>query len=92
VGFGPIAWLLISEVFPLEARGQAIAVAVSNNFFWNLVVTLVFDAMRRNLGTSTTFGLFTVLALVSLVFVFRCVPETRGLSLEQIEGLFVRKR
>jgi MFS family permease len=35
VGFGPMSWLIISEVFPLEVRGKAVALAVVSNFFWN---------------------------------------------------------
>ena len=64
------------------------AVAVSANFFWNLVVTLVFDELRVVLGTCATFGLFAAIDVVALAFVFFLVPETKGLSLEMIESVF----
>lgn len=92
VGFGPIAWLLISEIFPLEVRGQAVALAVQSNFFWNLVVTFLFPLEKEAIGASWTFGLFTMLDVASLAFVFWNVPETKGLALEEIEEVFEGSR
>ena len=63
VAFGPIAWLLISEIFPLEVRGPAIAFAVQNNFFWNLVVSFLYPTVRvcgGGGGTVITKGGFIV--------------------------------
>merc|ERR1719478_1157011 len=88
VGFGPIAWLIISEVFPLEVRGAAVSVAVLSNFFWNVVVSFVIPIEMRVLGSVPIFGIFAVLTFLSLIFVHRCVPETEGLSLEEIEAFF----
>ena len=50
IGFGPISWLLISEVFPLEVRGQAVAVAVQMNFFWNVVTSYLFPLATESIG------------------------------------------
>ena len=71
LGFGPIAWLLISEVFPLEVRGQAVAFAVQNNFAWNLVVSLLYPVLIDEFGTAfgndykycAGFAIFAVLTL-----------------------------
>mmetsp|Transcript_40795 Transcript_40795/g.93914 ORF Transcript_40795/g.93914 Transcript_40795/m.93914 type:complete len:523 (+) Transcript_40795:103-1671(+) len=98
LGFGPIAWLLISEVFPLEVRGQAVAFAVQNNFAWNLVVSLLYPVLIDSFGTAfgdeykycAGFGIFAVLTLYALVFIYRNVPETKGLSLEEIERKFCK--
>ena len=87
IGFGPISWLLISEVFPLEVRGQAVALAVQNNFFWNVVTTYMFPVEEQLIGPSFTFLIFTGICAYSLYFVYRNVPETKGLTLEQIEML-----
>jgi len=94
LGFGPVAWLLISEIFPLQVRGQAVALAVQLNFAANLLVTFLFpvalSALRSALGSkfalSSLFGLFAILDVYSLYFVFRYVPETKGLTLEQIQA------
>lgn len=87
VGFGPVSWLLISEVFPLEVRSEGMALAVQNNFFWNLVVSLLFSVELDYIGASASFGIFFVIAVASLVFVHLFVPETKGLSLEAIEAM-----
>lgn len=50
IGFGPISWLLISEVFPLEVRGQAVAVAVQTNFFWNVITSYLFPIATSAIG------------------------------------------
>jgi len=84
--------LLISEVFPLEVRGQAVALSVQTNFFFNMAVAWIFPEMQSYLGSSTTFGIFAVIAVMALLFVVVVVPETKGLTLEQIEVLFERRR
>ena len=88
IGFGPIAWLLISEVFPLEVRGQAVALAVQTNFFWNVVTSYLFPLIVSALGPAWTFGIFAIIDGYALYHVFAFVPETKGLSLEEIEDLF----
>ena len=55
IGFGPIAWLLISEVFPLEVRGQAVAVAVQTNFFWNVITSYLFPVATSAIGKKNLF-------------------------------------
>ena len=88
VGFGPIAWLMISECFPLEIRGQAVAFAVSMNFFWNLVVQFGLPTVQEQIGNASMFIIFSTLTAYSIFFVHKYVPETKGLSLEQIESFF----
>lgn len=50
VGFGPISWLMISEIFPLEVRGKAVSLAVVTNFFWNTVMTFFFPVELDFIG------------------------------------------
>merc|ERR1712070_1221692 len=93
VGFGPIAWTLISEIFPLQVRGQAVALAVQANFASNLIVSFLFPVEIEGWGAvvgkggelTMTFGIFLVLDFYALYFVHRNVPETAGKTLEQIE-------
>ena len=99
VSFGPIAWLLISEIFPLGVRDQAISVAVFTNFAWNVLVSffypVIVDAFAGLFGEhyklSAAFSIFFALALYSLHFINKHVPETKGLSLEQIEASLRRR-
>lgn len=87
LGFGPVSWLLVSEVFPLEIRGEGIALATQINFFWNLVVSMSFSDEIDFLGETWTFGVFTAVTFVSMIFIFSLVPETRGFELEDIEDM-----
>ena len=88
IGFGPIAWLIIAEVFPQEIRGKAVALAVQTNFLLNAIVQFAVPIIEAWLGLSFTFGMFAVLSAYSIYFVYTKVPETKGLSLEQIEDTF----
>ena len=88
IGFGPIAWLIIAEVFPQEIRGKAVALAVQANFLLNAIVQFAVPIIEAWLGLSFTFGMFAVLSAYSIYFVYTKVPETKGLSLEQIEDTF----
>ena len=92
VGFGPIAWLMISECFPLEIRGQAVAFAVQMNFLWNLIIQLSIPVVSTALGNGPLFSIFTAFCVYSIYFVYHYVPETKGLSLEEIEKFFERNR
>jgi len=85
VGFGPISWLMISEIFPLRVRGAALSTAAMVNFCSNILMTLCQAALMRALTPAGVFALYLGLALFSLVFVKYTVPETRGRSLEDIE-------
>lgn len=69
MGFGPVVWLIISEVFPLEVRGKAISVAVVTNFFFNLVVTLLFATEIDLIGEAWTFAIFAIIDAYAIYFI-----------------------
>ena len=94
VGFGPIAWLIISEVFPIKTRTRALSLAVIVNFGFNLLATFCLkplqtgmDSISPGKGSSYLFMLYAMFCVVSIAFVHRFVPETKGKTLEQIEEL-----
>ncbi|KNA20180.1 hypothetical protein SOVF_054960 [Spinacia oleracea] len=86
ISFGPISWLMVSEIFPLRTRGRGISLAVLTNFGSNALVTFAFSPLKEFLGADNLFLIFGAIALLSLVFVLTLVPETKGLSLEEIEA------
>ncbi|OEL31957.1 D-xylose-proton symporter-like 2 [Dichanthelium oligosanthes] len=86
LSFGPIGWLMISEVFPLRLRGRGLSIAVLVNFASNALVTFAFSPLEDLIGTGLLFCGFGVIAVASLVFIFWIVPETKGLTLEEIEA------
>ncbi|XP_065852988.1 D-xylose-proton symporter-like 2 [Euphorbia lathyris] len=86
LSFGPIGWLMISEIFPLRIRGRGLGIAVLVNFGANAIVTFAFSPLKALLGAAILFYSFGVIAVLSLAFIFFVVPETKGLSLEEIEA------
>ncbi|XP_031502190.1 D-xylose-proton symporter-like 2 [Nymphaea colorata] len=86
LSFGPIGWLLISEIFPLRLRGRGLSIAVLVNFGANALVTFAFSPLRELLGAGILFAGFGVIAILSLIFIIIYVPETKGLTLEEIEA------
>jgi sugar porter (SP) family MFS transporter len=90
ISAGPIAWLIVAEVFPLSIRGRAASFATSTNWAANLVLALVFPLVVGTPGVPERVGLaFLAYAAISagfIVFVARLVPETKDRTLEQIEA------
>lgn len=85
MSLGPIGLLLISEVFPLRYRGSAMSIAIISNFLFNFIVTGLFPISLNRLGSSVTFLIFALICVISIFFVRFVVPETKGLSLEELE-------
>lgn len=84
---GPIAWVLIGEIFPLSVRGIGSSFGSAANWLGNFIVSQFFlvllDAFGNNVGGP--FAIFGVFSALSIPFVMRLVPETNGKSLEEIE-------
>jgi sugar porter (SP) family MFS transporter len=80
----PVYWLLMSELFPMQVRGLLTGTAVSMQWLFNATVAFLFPMAVDTLG-NPTFFVFAAINIGSLIFVFTCLPETKGKSLEQIE-------
>jgi len=85
IGLGPVFWLLISEIYPVTIRGQAMSVATMANWGANFVVTISFLTLLSAIGNAGTFFLFAGLSVVALTYFQRQVPETKNRSLQDIE-------
>lgn len=85
VAFGVVIFVLPSELYPQEIRGTAMSVTLFSNWTVNFVVSLTFLTLMDALGVSPTFWLYTAICALAVVFAVRCVPETKGRSLEEIE-------
>jgi sugar porter (SP) family MFS transporter len=86
VGLGPIFWLMISEIYPLQVRGVGEGTASVANWAANLIVTLTFLSLVNAIGRGFTFWLYGVVSVLAFVFIYTFVPETKGRSLEEIEA------
>lgn len=84
--FGPVSWLLLSEIFPAGIKGRAFSIATILNWGTNLMVSLTFLDMLSTFGTSWTFIFYTVICIAALIFIYKYVPETKNRTLEQISA------
>ncbi|MFY8274769.1 sugar porter family MFS transporter [Pseudoalteromonas sp. SSDWG2] len=85
VSLGPVMWVMFSEIFPNEVRAVAISVVTVVNNAVSFLVQLVFPWELAKYGAAPTFAIYGIFAVLSLVLVWRYLPETKGKSLEQLE-------
>jgi len=90
ISLGPVMWVLFSELFPNRIRGLAISFVGLINSGVSFIVQLVFPWEMSTLGSSTTFMIYGVFALLGLIFVVMKVPETKGKSLEELEKMLIK--
>jgi len=92
ISLGPVMWVLLSEIFPNEER----AAAISFVGFWNSLVsasvTLLFPAELANWGPAGTFLAYGLLAAAGLLFIVMLAPETKGKTLEELEGILTQPK
>ncbi|KFP33696.1 Solute carrier family 2, facilitated glucose transporter member 6, partial [Colius striatus] len=88
MGWGPITWLLMSEILPLKARGVASGLCVLVSWLTAFTLTLLFLRVVVVFGLEVPFLFFAVICAGNILFTGCCVPETKGRSLEQIEAFF----
>ncbi|MCF0167625.1 MAG: sugar porter family MFS transporter, partial [Bacteroidales bacterium] len=87
MSWGPICWVLISEIFPNTIRSQATALAVAVQWIANFAVSSTFPALSSwNIGA--TYAMYGAFALLSALFVWKMVPETKGKTLEEMEKIW----
>jgi MFS transporter, SP family, arabinose:H+ symporter len=84
ISWGPVMWVLLSEIYPNKFRGMGISLAGLAGGIISFIVSLIFPWQLDKLGPAGTFGIFAAFALLSLFFVIRFVPETKGKSLEEL--------
>lgn len=90
MSWGPITWVLISEIFPNKIRGKAVAVAVAAQWAANYFISSTYPAMMEFSG-GLTYGFYGLMSVLSLIFVWKIIPETKGKTLEEMEGLWKKE-
>ncbi|KAM5182694.1 solute carrier family 2, facilitated glucose transporter member 8 isoform 2-T2 [Callospermophilus lateralis] len=88
IGWGPIPWLLMSEIFPLHVKGVATGVCVLTNWLMAFLVTKEFNNLMEVLRPYGAFWLASAFCIFSVLFTLFWVPETKGKTLEQITAHF----
>lgn len=94
MSWGPVCWVLLSEIFPNRIRGQAMALAVAAQWVANYVVSWTFPMMDKSsyliehFHHGFAYWIYALMGLASAFFMVKFVPETKGKSLEEMEKLF----
>lgn len=91
MSWGPVVWVLIAEIFPNKIRGQAVAIAVAAQWAANYFVSSTYPAMMEVSG-GVTYSIYGIVSLISAIFIWKFVPETKGRSLEELEQILVNSR
>lgn len=87
MSWGPICWVLISEIFPNKIRSQAVAIAVAAQWAANFFISSTYPPMME-FSIGGTYLFYGVMSILSALFVWKYVPETKGKTLEEMEGLW----
>ncbi|KAF7142649.1 hypothetical protein RHSIM_Rhsim05G0046600 [Rhododendron simsii] len=88
MGFGPIPNILCAEIFPTRVRGLCIAICALTFWIGDITVTYSLPVLLNSVGLPGVFGMYAVVCVVSWVFVYLKVPETKGMPLEVITEFF----
>lgn len=90
--WAPLTWVIVGEIFPLAIRGRASGMASSFNWIGSFLVGLLFPIMTASMPQEIVFAIFGVICMLGVCFVTKCVPETRGHTLEEIEAQGTKRR
>jgi hypothetical protein len=91
ISLGPVMWALLSEIFPNKMRGVMISIVGTWNSVVSFSVATVFPKELEGIGAGYTFLIFAFFGFLTLLFVLKFVPETKGKSLEELETILVKQ-
>jgi len=96
LSWGPVCWVLLAEMFPNSIRG-AMSIAVAAQWIANWIVSLTFPMMNDNVWLTSVFNhgfsywIYGLMAVLSALFMWKFVPETKGKTLEEMEHMWKKK-
>ena len=96
MSWGPVTWVLLSEIFPNSVR-SAMSIAVAAQWLANLIISWTFPMMNDNLVLTARFNhgfaywIYGLMGILSALFIWKIVPETKGKTLEEIEKIWKKK-
>lgn len=97
MSWGPVTWVLLSEIFPNSVR-SAMSIAVAAQWLANLIVSWTFPMMNDNIALTTRFNhgfaywIYAIMGVLSALFIWKVVPETKGKTLEEIEKIWKKNK
>lgn len=91
MSWGPIIWVLLSEIFPNRIRSGAMAIAVAVQWLANFTITSTYPSMMEISGTMT-YGFYALMSILAGLFVWKFIPETKGKTLEELEKVWIKDK
>ena len=93
IGMGPTPWTVNSEIYPLHLRGLGNSLSATTNWIANFAVSMSFLTLLEDVpyGDIFAFILIVVFSTLGFIFVYAVIPETKGLSLDNVLKLFINK-
>lgn len=92
IGFGPVPFIIIGELFASDIKGLAAGLAMTLNWTLAFIITKAFPSLLEAIGSGPTFWIFTALSYLGTIFLVFCLPETKGKSLAEIQWLLDGQR
>jgi SP family sugar:H+ symporter-like MFS transporter len=84
--WGPVMWVMLGEMFPNQIRGSGLAISGLSQWLSNFGITMTFPLLLAGIGLGGAYGLYTLCALISIVFILKFIHETKGKELEEMKG------
>ncbi len=91
MGLGPVTWVVLSEIYPMQIRAKAMTMAIFINWVCNYLVCLTFPNLIHLLGGSGTFLLYALISALGFFFMYRFILETKSKSLDEIEKILSKR-
>ena len=97
ISWGPVTWVLLSEIFPNQIRGKAMAIAVAAQWIANYLVSWTFPILNNNqflvqhFHHGFAYWIYGVMSIFAALFVWKLVPETKTRTLEEMERLWLKQ-
>ena len=97
MSWGPVCWVLLSEIFPNSIRSMVMSIAVASQWISNFLVSWTFPMLDKNETLTAMFNhgfsywIYGLMGVLAALFIWKLVPETTGKSLEEMEGYWKRR-
>jgi len=91
--FGPLTWIVLSEIFSARYRGRYFSVVIATNWIWNLTISSTFlSFVKSTNGLTVPLVMYGSIAIFATFFILYFIPETKGKTLEEIDALMTTWR